>query len=175
MNILRFSIIAGLVLISPVFADTIAVSPANPTVSAGQMFLVDVDVSGISDLGAFQFDVDFNPALLSATGVTEGAFFSGVGVSFIPGTINNSTGTISDVADALAGPGPGPSGSGILAAIDFEAISSGASTISLSSVILLDSNGHSIPFTTTGVPEPRGLAILGFGIWLLGRRRRALP
>jgi hypothetical protein len=52
------------------------------------------------------------PGILSATAVTDGAFLA---TGFFPGFIENTAGTISFIADSLAGPVPGLSGSGTLA------------------------------------------------------------
>jgi hypothetical protein len=61
------------------------------SVSNGAGFSVDVDVSDVSELTAFQFDIGFNPAVLSATAVTESSFLpSGGSTFFIPGTLGAS-------------------------------------------------------------------------------------
>jgi len=120
-----------------------------------------VNVAGITDLFAFGFDIGFDPAVLSATSVTEGALFSGVGISFSTGFIDNTTGMITFIGDSLSGPGPGLSMDGTLATVHFTAIGPGGSAIDLANVILLDSNGNDILVTNTGavvtaatVPEP---------------------
>jgi len=52
----------------------VAIQPATLTVNVGQSFTLDVDITGVTDLFAFQFDVAFESALLMATAVNEGAF-----------------------------------------------------------------------------------------------------
>ena len=120
MRSLRSMIIVGIVLttvfLSPAFADTVlSVSPASSTVTNGSTFAVDVNISGVTDLYNFQFDLGFNPAVIQATNVLEGAFLSGGGSTFfLPGTIDNTAGSITFNADTLEGMIPGVSGGGIL-------------------------------------------------------------
>src|SRR5258707_577143 len=133
--------IAGLVLFVTLScfaasAGIISVLPSS-TVLLGNQVSVNVNVAGVSDLYAFQFDIAFNSAVLSAVSVAEGGLFSSVGVFFSPGTIDNAAGTITFIGDFLSGPGPGISTSGTLAQIAFTSIGSGSSGIDLANVILV--------------------------------------
>jgi adhesin HecA-like repeat protein len=132
-------------------ADTgLGISPITETVTAGTQFTIDVNTSGISDLYAYQFDVSFNPTVLNAVSCTEGSFLSTGGATFfIPGTVDNSSGVVSATANTLLSAVPGVSGSGTLAQVVFQAISSGVSTISVAGVQLLDSAFNSIDSTAT--------------------------
>jgi len=162
-------------------AELISLHPSATTVPLGTPLSVDVMVSGFSDLYAWQFDIDFNPAILSATNVTEGALFSSIGVGFSPGFIDNVGGSVTFIGDSLSGPGPGVNTDGTLATITFDTIGVGLATIDLANVILLDSNlnditatisGTSVTVTAaSGVPEPSTFSLLlpvlagiGFGI-----------
>jgi general secretion pathway protein D len=157
-------------LASPLLADTV-VSAGSATVSSGQTFTVPVSISGVSDLFAFQFDLAFDPTILQLQSISEGSFLSSAGSTiFSPGTIDNTAGTATTTADTLTGLGPGASGSGTLADFTFQAIATGTSALTLSGVILLDSNLDDIPFTTSNgsvtvgnavVPEPGGLGWIG--------------
>ena len=153
------------------------VAPASSTVSVGDIFAVDVNISDVTDLAAFQFDLSFDPSIVQATGmITEGSFFQSGG-GFLPGTIDNSLGTIVFNANTLLGPGPGVDGSGTLVVFDFTAIAAGTSALNIdpTTFILLDSSGGFIDATTangsvtvqgtTGVvPEPSALMLLGVGL-----------
>jgi general secretion pathway protein D len=139
-----------------------------------------VNVTGITDLYAFQFDISFNPAVLSANTVTDGATFSSIGVFFSPGFIDNVGGTISFIGDSLSGPGPGISTDGTLATITFDTIGNGTSAIDLANVVLLDSGLNNIAASVSGasvtvgsVPEPATFMLLVWGAaTVLGLRRR---
>jgi hypothetical protein len=158
------------------------VSAARAVVMVGQPVSVDVSISNVTDLYAFQFSAGFNQNVLSGTGVREGPFLpSGGPTFFIPGTIDNTAGTISLTADTLIGVVPGVSGSGTLAILDFTAVGVGASPISLTDVVLLNSRLQEISAaveaeSVTVAPEPTSLAIFFAGIigflWLRFRRVR---
>lgn len=160
---------------------------SNPNVN--DTFDVDIDVSSISDLYAFQFDLAFDPSLVSAVSITEGAFLPGGGTTFfIPGTIDNVGGTITANADSLIGAIPGVTGSGTLVQIQFTAIAPGTSALTLQNITLLDStltditasatvdNGSvTINGATTSTPEPAAFALLLVGgslLFLTGWRTR---
>jgi general secretion pathway protein D len=167
---------ALMLLPSIALADSANVSVVTPgTVSQGATFSVDVNISGATDLYAFQLDLSFDPSVLSATGVSEGSFLpSGGSTFFLPGTIDNVGGTITSNADTLLGAIPGVSGSGTLIVFDFTALAPGTSIFTIGNEILLDSTGAVLSDTTTNgsvtvqgpgaVPEPSSLMLLGVGV-----------
>jgi hypothetical protein len=170
----------GLVLLSAfvlphAFADAIlSIQPPSTSVAAGATFPVDVNIANVSDLFAFAFDIGFTPGTLSAVSVTEGPFLGGGGTTFfLPGAIDNTSGTISFNADTLIGSIPGVSGSGTLAILDFTALSAGTSPINILNVSLLDSTLSPISSTTVNgnatvgaqaVPEPSSMLLLATGL-----------
>src|SRR5215472_10354871 len=102
-SLLSLSIIL-LAGIGSALGDNILISPASQTVSVGQTFTVDINVDQIPDLFDYQFSLRFDPAVLAAHSVTEGALFANTGDSFFsPGTIDNSAGTILTTVDTLIG------------------------------------------------------------------------
>ena len=182
---LRLLLQPFLTIVFPVlsFGSMISVLPFTPTLTVGQTLSVDVNVAGLSDLYAFQFDFFFDPTVLSAVSITEGSLFSSLGVSFDSGTIDNTAGAITFIADSLSGSGPGLSADGTLARFVFQGIGSGTSNLALSNAILLDSNfsditasarNASVNVTASSVPEPRTFVlVLPFvlAIMALGLRR----
>src|ERR1035441_10690187 len=85
-------------------AGTISLQPTAPTKTVGQSFTLSVVISGASDLYGYQFDLGFDPTVLKATSVTEGAFLGTGGPTiFLPGTIDNVGGSITANADILNG------------------------------------------------------------------------
>ena len=179
----RFTYILCLNLLAFVAASagTISIQPPATTLPLGSLLSLDVNVSGVSDLYAWQFDITFNPAVLSANNVTEGALFSSIGVFFSPGTIDNTAGTITFIGDSLSGPGPGISADGTLVQILFNSVNPGSSNVDLSNIILLDSNLGDITVNAvwgsvdvTGVPEPSYLPVLSVAFLVVVARLKRL-
>lgn len=182
-KILHLALLSFVVIVFGAFPargdSIISIQPSLSTPSVGSFFDVFVDISSVTDLYAFQFDISFNPAILSGTSVTEGAFLPAGGATFfIPGSIDNIGGSISFTADILLSAVSGVSGSGTLADLQFQALTMGTSPVNLSNIILLDSNLSDIPFNTSNgsvssVPEPSTILLLGSGlIGLVGYGRK---
>jgi adhesin HecA-like repeat protein len=188
----RIVLLLGIVLLAGVVhvaaAPLLSIEPPSQSVHAGQSFSLDVKITGVTDLFAFQFALAFTPGVLAATSITEGPFLARGGTTFfIPGTIDNAGGTIAATGDSLLGPLAGVTGSGTLATISFQALAGGTSPLTLTQVLLLDSQLGEIPVSlragavtvqpATGVPEPRATllltlslaGLLGGGWW---RRQR---
>lgn len=131
-------------------ADIPVVSVGSASVFTGNTVTIPVDITGVSDLAAFQFNLSFNPAIVHLQAIKEGAFLPSAGPTFfIPGTIDNVAGSADSTADSLLGPIAGATGSGTLATLRFQGVNLGTSPVVLSDVILLDSNLNDIAFTTT--------------------------
>lgn len=167
MNTTILLFCAGLALPTLCAAGSIFVLPSLKVVELGNSFSLDVNVSGLSDFYAFQFDVGFEPGVLAATNISEGSLFSSLGVFFSPGSIDNTAGTITFVSDSLSGPGPGLDTDGTLATITFNAVGYGASVVSLWNVTLLDSSINTVLATTSGAtvnvtPEPATWTLMCF-------------
>jgi general secretion pathway protein D len=162
------------------------VTAGSATVNVGDTFQIPISITGAEDLQSWQFDLAFDPAILSASSVTEGPFLSESGTkttTFVPGVIDNETGQITLVADFFGEVPPGPSGAGVLAEIEFHALAPGVSPLTLSKVFLnLSDSGFEIEngqVTVLGpraaVPEPAALVLVavGLGAWAAWRRRPA--
>lgn len=162
----------------------VSIAPSSSNVNVGDNFTVDVNISNVTDLYGFQFDLSLAPGVLSAVSIMEGSFLAGGGATFfIPGTIDNTAGTIALSANTLLGPGPGVGGSGTLAVLTVKGLSPGSSSIDLSDVLLLDSNLNPISFDlqagsitvapVVATPEPSSLTLLfaAAGILIFLRRR----
>ena len=167
-----FAFGAGIVLVIvfslPSFADstaTLTVIPVSSTVGVNNTVTLDVNVSGVTDLYGFGFDLSFDPAIVSANSITEGSFLPlGGSTYFIAGNVDNAGGTITGNGDVLLSAVPGVDGDGTLAILTLEGLTVGTTGIDLSNVILLDSGLDSIRTTientsltvaSTSVPEPR--------------------
>ena len=150
-------------------AATILIEPTLSTTSAGGAVNVAVRVTDVTDLYAYQFDLSYDPTVLSTTTVSEGGLLAGGGTTFFfPGAIDNASGTLMLTAGSLEGPVPGVSGSGTLATVLFTGVGLGASPVTVSNAVLLDSVGIDIATTIQNgsvavVPEPTLLMLLGCG------------
>src|ERR1700733_5332824 len=58
----------------PLFCETVSVEPTPVDASQGQTFTVDIDITNVTDLYAYQFDLEFDPSIVSAISVVEGQF-----------------------------------------------------------------------------------------------------
>jgi hypothetical protein len=154
---------ATLVLFGPMAnaQAVLSIEPLSQNVSVGSTFAVDINISNVNDLYGYQFDLSFNPKLISAVSSSEGSFLTTGGTStfFIAGTNDNKNGTVSATADTFIGAVPGANGSGNLAVLTFDAIGAGISSLALSGVALIDSSFNSIGSQSTGAAVSVGSAI----------------
>ena len=178
-NVIYSFILAGLVITtlsseSVLAIPLVSVEPTSQSVVADGTIPVRIAVSGVADLYAYQFDLTFDPTVLSAVSITEGDFLApGGSTLFVPGTIDNGAGSIRFTADTLIGSVPGMSGTGTLANVQFQAVAAGTSPLDLANVLLLDSSlgdisattaGRSVEVTPGAIPEPQTLLLVGFGL-----------
>lgn len=124
----------------------VRVSPPT-VVNAGQQFTVNIIIEPGTAIAGAQFDLAFNPSIVTATSVTEGNLLSQGGATtyFSAGTINNVAGTISGVAGVITTPGQTVSAPGTFASVTLTASAQGGtSSLTLSNVIVGDINGQAV-------------------------------
>ena len=109
-----------------------SLSTAATQVKVGGTFTLQLKAENISDLAGWQSDIIFDPAVLKVNNVSEGSFLKQGGgrTHFLKGTIDNTTGKITDVGAARISEG-GASGEGTLLSITFTAKANGESRLSL--------------------------------------------
>ena len=117
--------------------------PTDVRIGAGP-YLVPVYVAGIARASTVTVTVTFNPSILRMRVVQEGSFLrqGGANVVFTPNT-DPGIGRI-DLTFVRPGDSVGASGSGLLAAIQFDAIASGTSPLTVSGVAA-NPTGGTIP------------------------------
>ena len=182
-------ILAALVLALPVLGGTIvSIEPADQTVYYGETVNANIDIQNVTDLYAFDLDVYYNPALLSLVNVTEGAFLpTGGATDFFVVDDTSTPGAIYDIVDLLLTAVSGVSGSGTLAALQFQVVNGyGQTPITLApgsssaGSPLLDSNFNPIDATFNSglvqTPEPATYGLVGSGLiglaWFLRKKVR---
>ncbi len=131
----------------------VSVSPSSQTVDAGGTFTIDIAVEPGEAIAGVQFDLGFDPSLVTVSGVEEGNLLSQGGAStyFISGDIDNGAGTVTGVAGAIISPGQTVSTAGTFAVITLVAGTvDGTSSLELSNVVAGDINGNSVPIISAG-------------------------
>lgn len=145
---------AGWFLIGKTFAQgapaSVAISPATQPALLGDPVPVAVRVSGAENIGAYQFDVMFDPSIVQLTSVTDGGFLSTTGrtVVSLPPVIDNTTG-VATVGAYSFGTASGPSGAGDLATLTFTAVGVGSTNLALGNVVVSDVTGTTQPTSET--------------------------
>jgi type II secretory pathway component GspD/PulD (secretin) len=119
-------------------------APAGEVRVAAGPYTVPIFVSGVSRASTVTLTVTYNPAVLRMRTVQEGSFLrqGGVNVVFTPNT-DAGIGRI-DLAFVRTGDTVGASGSGLLAALQFDAVGAGTSQLAVSGV-LANPTGGTIP------------------------------
>jgi hypothetical protein len=118
--------------------------------TAGGPYTVPLAIANASRLSMITLTVTFNPSVLRVRNVQEGTFMrqGGVTANFTP-RIDVATGRV-DIAVARSGDQAGASGSGLLAALLFDAVGPGNSLIQVSGVAS-NPEGGALPLLFTPV------------------------
>jgi hypothetical protein len=119
------------------------VDPQTIVEGSGQDFTLNVRISGVSDLFAWQFRLSWDSSVLDDTSVKEGTFLNSSGTTFFAPQVNASGGYVLVDCTLLYQVG-GVNGSGLLATMEFHVKNSGSCSIHLSDVILVNSQQQSI-------------------------------
>lgn len=105
---------------------------SEPIIHAGDTFTLDFSAEDVYDFAGWQFEITFNPNLLEALAIREGAFLKTDGEStfFRKGNIDNRSGKITGLSSARLS-GDGVNGSGTLLSVSFRAIAGGETLLKL--------------------------------------------
>ena len=122
-----------------------SLSTDTTSVYLDDTFTLRLSAKDVADLAGWQSDVAFDPAVLEAVEVSEGDFLKAedVNIFFGPGTIDNTTGKITNVSTArFKG---GVSGTGTLLSITFMAKAVGETRVTFSNFYAGSSSTEVIP------------------------------
>jgi len=160
-------------------AMAVTLSVAEVSAAPAQTFFVDVKIDGALDVGAWQFDLSFDPTLLQINSVVEGSFMSSFGATlFQPGVADNVSGLLSLVTNSYIDLPPYPGGEGVVATIEFSSLRSGFAELGLSNVFVnfsdadvhVDNGGVLVGMAP--IPEPDTLILLIGGLLVVAARAR---
>jgi beta-glucosidase len=123
------------------------------------VFNVDVLIQGAQNLGGFEFDLAFDPAVLEVQGATIGDLLGSTGrtVGALGPLVNGAAGTAASGAYSYGSP-PGPNGNGKLVRLTIRAMAkSSSTTLRIENILLADLDGH----LTIAQPDDATLGITG--------------
>ena len=123
---------------------TLEVVPSKTKVVKGETFTVAIYVNPSVAVAGAQFNLSWNANALTVNSVADGGIFAPS--YFMPGTINNSTGTLINVASVIITPGASVAVRGVLATLTCTAKTPGSvSNFSLSNTIVGNKDGIAVP------------------------------
>lgn len=132
-----------------VFISTVAVGvridPPNVNIGIGETFTVDVLIDNATNLGSFQFDIEFSTSVVHVDTAWLGSFLGSTGRTVTPlgPTIDNNSDPGKVIFSGFSfGTANGPNGSGILARVKFTSQDTGSTILDLQNVQLTDINGQ---------------------------------
>ncbi len=129
-------------------APAVFINPSHINNEEGVTGNITIDVSNVSDLGAFQAMLKFNPKVIEIEDVILGNFLESTGRQTKPlvTEIDNTAGEVSFVA-YTSGSTAGPNGGGTLAVVNFISKQEGISNLDMENVVLVARLGKRINAT----------------------------
>ena len=129
----------------------VRIEPADLVLYLNETFVVQVVIEEANDLGAFQFNLTYDPSIVQVTEATLGDFLESTGNSAVAigPEVNNAEGRVTLGAFSLVS-AAGPSGTGVLATITCVAQGEGSTALGLQEVQVLDTQASAQPVTAQG-------------------------
>jgi hypothetical protein len=130
-SIWLLSLVSFIMLCS--FASSTTITVGIKEAKVNESFKLSITCDPTEPIKSFEFNVLFDPRILSATSVTAGEFFEGKATFSSPNcVINNTLGTIINIYDLTLGQGNMVTEPGVLVYIRFTAKQNGTTNITLS-------------------------------------------
>jgi general secretion pathway protein D len=189
-----FASVLAVLLLGPSAASAtplLSIQPPVTNVNVGDVFSLDVSITGADDLFAFDVELFFDPGILRALDLVPATFLgttAGVDVDSFSPFIDNGAGEAAGAQSRLVF--PGVSGDGRLFSVQFRAIGVGSTEVGFDVGCdaldpfcsgLRNSNDEPLSFDVASglvnvagsIPEPASTLTLGLGaVAVLARRRR---
>jgi len=149
-------------------SPTVTITGIYNVTEPGKTFLVNITVSDVSNLFMWVINMSWDPSITQiSTGdpagllrkgirynIYEGRFMKNIrSTVFVANIINNTAGTITSLSAGYLNPGTTPSGSGILATINFTLVKVGTTAINITGPSATYP-GHSMLIDHTGKEMP---------------------
>jgi hypothetical protein len=134
------------------------IEPAQAKAEFSAEFTVQVMIENVTDLGYFQFNLEYDPRVVLPKGAVLGDFLGSTGrsASGLGPRFDNSTGILTFGGFSF-GTTKGPNGKGVLAAVTFTGLARGLSPLRLKNVLISDSQNQAL----TGFTVQDGVAAIG--------------
>lgn len=137
--------------VSEAQAVNLQLEPRSVQAGVGADFNIAVRIENVEDLGFYQFDVTFDPAVLQVKEVALGDFLASTGrsASGVGPLIDNQAGSMTYGGFSF-GAQQGPNGDGVLAEVTFTGAADGVSTVRLGNVKVMDTDNVGLPAVPVG-------------------------
>jgi hypothetical protein len=142
---------AQLPRLAAVAGPMIRFDPSSSVVSPGAVFVVEVKVEDVVDLGGYDFTVTFNSAVVHVQNVTLGSFLGSTGrtVAALGPNIDNAAGSFTFGGFSF-GAIAGPNGTGTVAQVTLQAMAAGSSALTFTTAQLTNTQATVLgPLTKT--------------------------
>jgi hypothetical protein len=139
----------------------VAVDPPEMDVDPGATFTVTVTIEDAVNLGGYEFELNYDPAVVAVDDVEAGGFLEEAGRDPLPlgPTIDAEAGSLI-FGVASMGEGSGAEGDGDLAVLTLEALEDGTTVLNLRNMRLFDTDSGTLP-----VRVEDGRVRVGSGVW----------
>jgi len=151
----------------PALGQATTVQVVSPgTASVGETVAVGIDIDDVTNLGAYEWVLAYDPDVLDLAGGTNpvnGTFLGSTGrsVTCLPPILDEGSVRFGCVSSGA--PDPGPSGSGVLSTVTFTAKAAGGSSLCLSWASLTDASPDANDIPLSPGQYQQGSIIVGGG------------